>query len=336
MRRQMRTLSKSIPGSPGDASACRLEVPEGFSLRETVLSHGWYELAPFEWLDGSSTLLRSEALPDGSHHHFSLSQPGGAGRTVRVRWISRPPSESRRAHLLARIRRILNLDLDLSDFMRMCRREPRLSYVPRSGAGRFLRCGNVYEEVFKAICGTNISWKQAVAAINRMAVLGRQVRGTKATAFPTPEEIRQVGEKRLREISRLGYRVPYLLAWAQQVSERNSDWRQLETGKASREEAMRILLSVRGVGKATARYLLMVWGYPGEIAVDSSVYLYCRRERFGGRIPTEREILALYDSYGPWQAYAYWFEFLPWAKRHWGLDGQSREIKSRKPVGKDE
>jgi 3-methyladenine DNA glycosylase/8-oxoguanine DNA glycosylase len=220
--------------------------------------------------------------------------------------------------------------------MRLCRREPRLRHVPRSGAGRFLRCGNVYEEVFKAICGTNIAWKQAVAAINRMAALGRRVRGTAGMAFPTPEELQQVGEMRLRDISRLGYRVPYLLAWAQRVSERNPDWRQLETGEASREEAMQILLSVRGVGKATARYLLMVWGYPGEIAVDSSVYLYCRRERFGGRAPTEREILALFDSYRPWQAYAYWFEFLPWAKRHWDLNGQPREVRSGKPVVKEE
>ena len=169
-------------------------------------------------------------------------------------------------------------------------------------------------------------------AINRIAVLGGKVSGTTARAFPSPEDLLQVGEGRLREISRLGYRVPYLLAWAQRVAEADPDWRHLESGRVPRDEALRILLSIQGVGKATARYLLMVWGYPGEISVDSSVYLYCRRARFGGRTPTERQILALYESYGPWQAYAYWFEFLPWAKRHWGLTGKPRKVPTERPT----
>jgi 3-methyladenine DNA glycosylase/8-oxoguanine DNA glycosylase len=333
MRRQ-RIASLSSPESPtGGSPASRLEVPEGFSLRETVLSHGWYELAPFQWLNSPGRLLRSESLPDGSTHRFSLSQRGGAGRSVQMRWISRRPSQHRRALLLARARKILNLDLDLSEFMDLCRREPRLRYVPRTGAGRFLRCGNTYEEVFKAICGTNIAWKQAVLAINRMAALGRSVRGTVDKAFPAAEEFLQIGERHLRDVSRLGYRVPYLLAWAQRVAEKDPDWQRLETGQASRDEAMQVLLSVKGVGTATSRYLLMVWGYPGEISVDSSVHLYCRRERFAGRTPTEGEILALYDSYGPWKAYGYWFEFLPWARKHWGLNGKLRKGSSRKAAG---
>ncbi len=321
MPRHQRATSTPPADWAGGNPACRLQVPDGFSLRETVLSHGWYELAPFEWLDSPATLLRSDSLPDGSTHLISMSQKGGAGRAVELHWISGRPSMARKAVLLARARRILNLDLDLSEFMELCRREPRLRHVPRTGAGRFLRCGNTYEEVFKAICGTNIAWKQAVLAINRLAALGRPVRGSTVKAFPTPDVFLRFGEKRLRDISRLGYRVPYLLAWSRRVQEKDPGWLQLETGKASREEAMRILLSVNGVGKATARYLLMVWGYPGEISVDSSVYLYCRRERFAGRTPTEREILTLYDAYAPWQAYAYWFEFLPWAKQHWGLGG---------------
>ena len=329
MRHQKRPAHAPPTLGAGGNPAHRMKVPKGFSLRETVLSHGWYELAPFEWLDSAATLLRSELLPDGSTHLISMSQKGGAGKAVELKWISRRPSRPRRDLLLERAMKILNLNLDLSEFLALCRREARLRYVPRTGAGRFLRCGNTYEEIFKAICGTNIAWKQAVLAMNRIAALGTSVRGHSAKAFPSPDEILGLGERRLREVSRLGYRVPYLLAWAQRVRDRDSDWLQLETGNVSREEAMRILLSVKGVGRATARYLLMVWGSPGEISVDSSVYLYCRREKFGGRTPTEREILDLYDSYGPWKAYAYWFEFLPWAKKHWGLGGKPREVQKK-------
>ena len=325
MQRQKTPTSTRPTSRAGGKPATLMEVPKGFSLRETVLSHGWYALAPFEWFDSTATLLRSEWLPDGSTHLIAMSQKGGLGRAIELKWISRRPSQPQRTLLKERARKILNLDLDLSGFMALCRREPRLRYVPRTGAGRFLRCGNTYEEIFKAICGTNIGWKQAVQAMNRIAALGTEVGGCTARAFPSPDEILRLGERRLREISRLGYRVPYLLAWARRVRDRDPEWLQLETDNVSQEEAMRILLSVKGVGRATARYLLMVWGCPGEISVDSSVYLYCRRERFGGRTPTEREILKLYDPYGPWKAYAYWFEFLPWAKKYWGLSGKPRK-----------
>jgi len=306
----------------GRFPASRLRVPGAFSLRETVLSHGWYELAPFRWEDGSASLHRAELLPDGSRHLFRFRQPGGVGRPVIVSWTSGQPTPSRMAELVDRIRRILSLEPDLSEFLALCRREPRLRYVPRKGAGRFLRCGNLFEEVFKGICGTNIAWRQAVVAVNRVACFGKPVPGFSERTFPAADAVLDLGEARLKEISRLGYRVPYLLAWARRVADGDPDYAGVESGEMSPEDMKRFLLSVPGVGKATARYLLMIWGHGSEISVDSSVYLYCRHNRFGGRTPTEGEILALYDSYGRWKAHAYWFEFLPWARGHWGLAGK--------------
>ena len=312
-----------------------MKVPIGFSLRETVLSHGWYELAPFRWRASSGSLQRAERLADGSLHLFSIRQPGGKGQSLEIRWISKTPSRESREELRSKVRRILSLDLDLSEFMEICRREPRLRYVPAAGAGRFLRCGNLFEEVFKAICATNIAWAQAVLAINRVASLGQPVPETECRTFPTPESLLRVGETRLRETSRLGYRVPYLLNLARQAVRCGPDWQRLEQGGLGREELSRLLLALQGVGKATSRYLLMVWGVGEEISVDSSVYQYCRCERFGGRTPTERQILSLYQAYGRWKAHAYWFEFLPWARRHWGLDGKSKSAgKSRLTGGK--
>ena len=304
--------------------ATRLKCPPSFSLRETVLSHGWYELVPFRWEDASSTLYRAEVLPDGSLHYFSLRQPGRLGRSIQIRWLTGDPAKEPKSILIARIRRILNLDLDLAPFLSLCRREPRLRYVPRRGAGRFLRCGNLYEEVFKAICGTNIAWKQAVLAINRVGTLGEPMGEFGLNAFPGAEKLLRVGESRLREVSRLGYRVPYLLDWSRRVAEGETGLDQVESGRVAPEEQKRFRLSVRGVGKATAQYLLMVWGSGQEIPVDSSVILYCRRNRFGGRIPSEREIRAMYEPYAPWSAYVYWFEFLPWAREHWGFNRNPR------------
>ena len=310
-------------------ASIRLACPPRFCLRETVLSHGWFELLPFRWDDPSSTLFRAEILPDRSRHLYSLRQSRGVGGRLCVRWNSGTPGPSHKRLLLERIKRIANLSVDLSPFLSICRREPRLRYVPRRGAGRFLRCGNLYEEVFKAICGTNIAWKQAVVAINRVAALGERVPGTEFRAFPGPEKLLRIGERRLKEISRLGYRVPYLLAWARRILEGEPAMEAVECGALTPEELKRFLLDIRGVGKATAQYLLMVWGHGGEIPVDSSVFLYCRLNRFEGRPPTEKEIRQLYEPYGPWKAYVYWFEFLPWAKSHWGLGGKSKTSASQ-------
>jgi 3-methyladenine DNA glycosylase/8-oxoguanine DNA glycosylase len=306
----------------------RIECPRRFCLRETVLSHGWFELLPFRWDDASSTLFRAEALPDGSRHLYCLRQSAGLGGRLSVRWLSGVPSPAQRRILLERIRRITNLSVDLSPFLSICRKERRLRYVPRRGAGRFLRCGNLYEEVFKAICGTNIAWKQAVLAVNRVASLGERVPGTEFKAFPDAEKLLGMGERRLKEISRLGYRVPYLLAWARRVLAAEPEMRSVERGEWTVTELKRFLLDIQGVGKATAQYLLMVWGHGEEIPVDSSVFLYCRLNRFAGRAPTEKEIREIYEPYGAWKAYAYWFEFLPWAKTHWGL-GKSLAPASR-------
>jgi 3-methyladenine DNA glycosylase/8-oxoguanine DNA glycosylase len=224
--------------------------------------------------------------------------------------------------LASRVRRMLNLDLDLSSFYRLCRKEKRLRYVPRAGAGRFLSAGNVFEDVLKAICATNISWRQAVGAANRIAAIGKQPGEDGMREFPAPEEILALGPERLAQVSRLGYRVPSLLAWCGRVASGDPAWLAAEEGGLGHEELKRFFLSIRGVGPASCHYLLMMRGMAHDIPVDSSVFLYLKENRFAGKTPTRAQILRLYEKFGAWKAYAYWFEFLPWARSHWALEGK--------------
>jgi 3-methyladenine DNA glycosylase/8-oxoguanine DNA glycosylase len=215
---------------------------------------------------------------------------------------------------------MLSLDLDLSGFYRLCRGESLLRYVPRVGAGRFLSSGSLYEDVFKTICGTNISWKQAVRAVNRIVDLGEPATGRGFRAFPTPERILACGRDRLSKVSRLGYRVPYLMSWAERASSPDPSWVAAEEGMLAEGELREFLLSIRGIGRTSCRYLMMMRGLAGEIPVDSSVLLFLRETRFRIRNPSPAEIARIYDRFGGWKAYAYWFEFLPWARKHWALD----------------
>jgi 3-methyladenine DNA glycosylase/8-oxoguanine DNA glycosylase len=155
--------------------------------------------------------------------------------------------------------------------------------------------------------------------MNRIAGLGKPVFADQARAFPSPAAILSLKEAKLRDLSRLGYRIPFLRKWAARVEEGDPQIAVIEAGEMDREAVRRFLLSIPGVGKATSRYLMMVWGDGRDISVDSSVYLYFRQSRFSGRNPSEKQILSLYEPFGDWRAHAYWFEFLPWARKHYKL-----------------
>lgn len=319
-------MAGRIGGETAGHRSCRLSIaaPGRFSLRETVLSHGWHQLSPFRWDATTSILWRGERFPDGALRLLRVSQRGKAGSGLRVHISGRPLGTPERRFLRARMARMLNLDLDLSGFYRVCRKETLLRYVPRRGAGRFLSAGNLYEDVFKAICATNISWNQAVRAVNRIGTLGPSIGESDFRAFPGAEEILAEGPERLSGISRLGYRVPYLLGWAERTMLKDAEYRAAEEGAQDREDFRRFLLSVPGIGPTTCRYLMMLRGAADEIPLDSSVFLYLRENRFHGRTPSRSQVDRLYGRFGEWKAYAYWFEFLPWARRYWGLEHSGR------------
>jgi 3-methyladenine DNA glycosylase/8-oxoguanine DNA glycosylase len=261
---------------------------------------------------------------------LGIRQPKGKGRPLRISVDGACRGPGERLRIASRVRRILNLDLDLSAFYSLCRKERRLHYVPEVGAGRFLSAGNVFEDVLKTICATNISWRQAVVGVNRIAETGRAVHSGRFRAFPSAEEILSLGAERLSRVSRLGYRVPSLLEWSERVASRDSRWLDAEERLLDREELRRFFLSIRGVGPTSCHYLLMMRGMARDVPIDSSVYLYLKENRFAGRTPTRAQILRLYERFGDWKAYAYWFEFLPWARDHWAFDhGEGTEAQSR-------
>ena len=65
---------------------CRLSIaaPGRFSLRETVLSHGWHQLCPFRWDDAGSVLWRCESFPDGAPRLLRISQKLRTGSALQV------------------------------------------------------------------------------------------------------------------------------------------------------------------------------------------------------------------------------------------------------------
>src|SRR6516162_2786883 len=139
-----------------------------FDLRATMLSNEPRALPPFRWRDGARAVLeRAEELPGGSVLLLSIRpHPGGV--------VLRATGEDAReievlAPLAARVRRALDLDLDLATFHRLCRRDPLLRRVAALGAGRLLRGTSLFEDVVGAVVAGG-----GVAATARIAALGRR------------------------------------------------------------------------------------------------------------------------------------------------------------------
>lgn len=294
-----------------------LPVPSDFSLTATVLSHGYVQTAPFGW-DGE-TLERVDRM-----------KPAGRAHVVRIRQVRRSlevdvigarsvPEVYRR-----RLRRMLQLDLSLSSLHRAVAGEPHLAWMKKKKFGRVLRTGDLFEDVVKAICGTNVQWPQAVRMANRICTLGPKASSPRDTssdrhAFPSPEEVVAAGAGWLRANARTGYRADYIVSLAEEILERKLDCEAFESEapEMTGEELRKRLLRIRGIGPSTVRYLAGFFGKFDAVSVDSAVINYATRAHFAGKRPSPKRVEEHFDRYGEHRGLVCWFEvWRDWCERN--------------------
>jgi 3-methyladenine DNA glycosylase/8-oxoguanine DNA glycosylase len=247
------------------------------------VSHGWFQTAPFAWDAGAEVLRRAEAY-DGAPVLLEVRE-GGGGVRVRTSAALAPPA---RAVARERVARMLQLDADLSGFPEaVAAVDPGLARDLESyGGGRLLAGPSLYEDVVKSICGTNTTWRQAVATINRIASLGR------GDAFPEPADILRAGEEWLRGEARVGYRAASILAAARAAIDGTLAEIAADSAAADGERVYARLQELAGVGPATAGFLVLLMGHFDRPAVDSATIRVAAGAWFDGRRPAPREVLA--------------------------------------------
>ena len=296
-----------------------LEVPAPFSLKAVVLSHGWHECAPMSWSEGGQCFQMIER-EGRSVHRVSVVQAKSRKRTVILRITVDGEGVSAKTTALAkrRLRVILGLDQDLSGFYEICRTHPTLHLLPRIGAGRSLRSVCMIENIVKMICGTNVTWTQAVKMINRLGQLGPCFPDFRnLNAWPTPREILKAGERYLIEVCRVGYRAGSILALCKDFCDGRYDPNELEALAAdcnvTDDELIKKLTEIRGVGPTTAHYALSFLGRHGRLSIDTATISHVARTHMKGRKPSIKQIENIYAKYGPWKNKVWWFEqWLNW------------------------
>lgn len=312
-----------------------LAVTPPFNFESVVYSHGWYQLAPWEWNAETHELTRPELLASGRVALLTLS-PSFNG--VQIESSGRLKQAETR-EIAFKVAWMFSLDLDLAEFYELADNEPRLAHVRPNAHGRFLRSPTFWEDVVKVMMTTNIQWSgtkrlvhvlvakfgQSVGnapptvgnarrsvpsrRLNETAFVqykGRRSVAVPGRAFPTPHAIARTRESTLRKLG-LGYRAPYLLQLARGVVKNQYDLESLRDPAIPTEQLRRALLALPGIGPYAAATLLTILGRYDFIGVDTEAISAVSKGFYGGKPVTAREIEIAFARWGKFKSLAYWF-----------------------------
>jgi 3-methyladenine DNA glycosylase/8-oxoguanine DNA glycosylase len=276
----------------------KLPVPANFSFQSTVVSHGWYLLAPFRWSAKDRVLRRAEVVA-GKPADLSITMDG---RDLRV------DGARDSAELRAKITRMFQLDVDTSEFVALTRASAPHQWVERSGFGRLLCSPTLFEDAVKIIATTNTTWQQTVRMTELLVEkCGRRTR-TRQAAFPEPEDIVRFPPGDLQTDCRLGYRAKTMHALASGVLDGSIDLAKISDRSQTTEELFASYRTLPGIGPYGAAHLLAMDGRHDFIAVDSEFRRFVRETYHKGNRVKDATMLRRYARWGPWKYLAYWAE----------------------------
>ena len=280
----------------------KISLPDNFSFRHTVGSHGWYDLSPFRFDQAKGTLEYVFAARNGSS---PLSASVSAkGRHLEV---THTGQETENDRIRAGIRHILRLDEPLGEFYQLVESHERLNWVAKAGAGRLLRGPTVWEDLVKTICTTNCSWSLTRKMVsNLVEKLGDEtVDGRRA--FPTPEAMASGTVSFYRDEIRSGYRSPYFVELANAVASGELDPESWIVSDLPTPELKKELKKIKGVGDYAAENLLKLLGrYDGGLALDSWVRSQFYKKHNREKVCDDKKIVKFYETFGRWKGLAVW------------------------------
>ena len=280
-------------------STIYIDVPENFSFRATVYSHGWCELAPFS-LDTENWQL-SYVFSDGKS-----VVPAVIYEEKNKLRIDLASSKIKPEKIVRDTRHILRLDDDLSGLYTAVADNERLAWVAHRRAGRLLRSPTVWEDLVKTICTTNCSWALTKIMVNNLVdKLGADA-GKGKHAFPVPQEMASQDEQFYRIEIKAGYRAPYFIELAEKVAsgELNPEsWLNSDLPTAELKKEMK---KVKGVGDYAAENLLKLVGRYDGLALDSWLRSQFYKNHNNGRACKDIKIERHYKKYGEWRGLVIW------------------------------
>ncbi len=281
----------------------KISQPAGFNFRRTVLSHGWYDLKPFE-LDKENWILTRV---------FELAAAAPVTAEIRETEnelevnLNENVSQSDADQIIRQIRHILRLDDDFASFYSLVRGEENLAWIAESGAGRLLRSPTVWEDLVKSICTTNCSWALTRKMVeNLVERLGAPASDGERKTFPSPEKMAAQPVEFYRDEIRAGYRSAYFAELAGRVASGELDVESWATGELTTPELKKQMKRVKGVGDYAAENLLKLLGRYDGLALDSWLRMRFAQTHNRSESCSDKIIHAHYERFGEWRGLAIW------------------------------
>jgi len=285
---------------------------EAVDLRRVFLSHGIAELPPMRIDQKAWTFEITIPLAGLGARTVVISQARPGHGLIAV--TGRPPTARVGAAIMAQVRHVLSLDLDLMPFYAVAAEDPDLAWVLK-GAGRMVRSPTVFEDVVKTICTTNTSWGGTTRMVNALVEhLGQKApaappAGPYGRAFPTPEAMAAAPDRFYKKVAGAGYRGPYLKTLAKDVASGRVELESL--ARHSREElpddeVAAQLLALPGVGPYAAAHIMLMLGRYDRLILDSWTRPTYARLLGKKRPVSDRTIERRFKGYGRYAGLAFW------------------------------
>ncbi|MEA2668521.1 MAG: hypothetical protein QOJ33_1455 [Chloroflexota bacterium] len=285
---------------------------EVVDLRRVFLSHGIAELPPMRLDQKAWTFEITIPLTGLQARTVVISQARPGHGLIEI--TGRPPTPRVQAGVMAQVRHVLSLDLDLMPFYAVAAEDPDLAWVLR-GAGRMVRSPTVFEDVVKTICTTNTSWGGTTRMVNALVEhLGEKAPGAPPTgpygrAFPTAEAMAAAPDRFYKKVAGAGYRGPYLKALAKDVASGRVELESLAQRSRDQlpdDEVAAELQALPGVGPYAAAHIMLMLGRYDRLILDSWTRPTYARLLGKKRPVSDRTIERRFNRYGRYAGLAFW------------------------------
>lgn len=276
-----------------------------FSLTAVAKSHGWMNLAPFDFDESTTMLSYISRLKSGQVLEVCIRETE-EGIEVET---SQAIGAGERERISEQVNWMLGLDQDFSQFYRLARQEPKLAHVPEQALGRVLRCPTLFEDVVKTILTTNTSWSGTIRMVDKLvSTFGEPLPSDETRhAFPTPDQIAASDEQQLRSQVKIGYRAPYVLELARGVSTGEIELETLKDADIPAHELHQRLSAIKGVGAYSTANLMMLLGHYDFLPVDSWARKVVSFEWYDGEPVRDSQVEEAFEHWGKWKGLAFWF-----------------------------
>jgi N-glycosylase/DNA lyase len=273
-----------------------------------VRSHGWYDLPPFQW-DAEKRTLGFRFLE--GQDPVQVVVAARASGLVATATMAAPPARKvssmssdlpSRGAVRRALDRVLDLRADLSSFHVLCAGDPRFAWIARRGAGRILRAPTAFEDAVKVLATTNCTW-----GLTRVMTRNLVERFGRGGAFPDAAFLAGLSARELEKL-KLGYRAPYLAAFAGRVASGALDLARWEDASRPDAEVEKEIRAEKGFGPYAADTLGRLLGRHGRLGLDSWSRKKVSALRFKGRKTSDARVAKLYAPFGPHAGLAFWLD----------------------------